>query len=97
VIQALISRSDRRLAPVIAAARGNHASLGGWKRAYRAVLNGEGIDPAAAALGLPPPPPWEEVVHGNWGEHQVLPWHHLQGPLPQATLWKHRSEAGLSA
>ena len=97
VIQALISRSDRRLAPVIAAARGDHASLGGWKRAYRAVLNGEGIDPAAAALGLPPPPPWGEVVHGNWGENQVLPWQHLEGPLPQATLWKHRSEAGLSA
>ncbi len=97
VIQALISRSDRRLAPVIAAARGDHASLGGWKRAYRAVLNGEGIDPAAAALGLPPPPPWGEVVHGNWGENQVLPWQHLEGPLPQATLWKHRSEAGLCA
>ena len=35
VIQALISRSDRRLAPVIAAARGQLSSLGGWKRAYR--------------------------------------------------------------
>jgi radical SAM superfamily enzyme YgiQ (UPF0313 family) len=96
VIQALISRSDRRLAPVIAAARGDHGSLGGWKRAYRAVVNGEAIDPAAQVLGLPPPPPWEEVVQATWEAERVLPWQHLEGPLPVATLWKHRSEAGLS-
>lgn len=32
VIQALLSRSDRRLAPVIAAARGKHESLGAGSR-----------------------------------------------------------------
>jgi phosphate transport system permease protein len=87
---------ERGLAPVIAAARGDHGSLGGWKRAYRAVVNGEAIDPAAQVLGLPPPPPWEEVVQATWEAERVLPWQHLEGPLPVATLWKHRSEAGLS-
>ena len=91
VIQALISRSDRRLAPVIAAARGQHDSLGGWKKAYRAVLAGDAplIDPAQSVL----PPPWEQVVHGNWSEQRVLPWKHLEGPLPKGTLQRHRAEA----
>jgi hypothetical protein len=78
VIQALLSRSDRRLAPVIAAARGSHESLGGWKKAYR-----EGVDL----------PAWEEVVHGSWEPSRVLPWEHLEGPLPKSTLAKHQSEA----
>ncbi|MEB3172294.1 MAG: radical SAM protein, partial [Cyanobacteriota bacterium] len=96
VIQALLSRSDRRLAPVIAAARGQHESLGGWKRAYKAVLNGEGpeVSPGASRLwGRQPPPPWQEVIHANWRDQRVLPWQHLQGPLPPATLAKHRREA----
>ena len=96
VIQALLSRSDRRLAPVIAAARGQHESLGGWKRAYKAVLKGE-----AASLSTQVsrfwqaqlPPPWEEVIHSCWSSERVLPWQHLQGPLPPATLAKHRGEA----
>jgi radical SAM superfamily enzyme YgiQ (UPF0313 family) len=92
VIQALLSRSDRRLAPVIAAARGQNESLGGWKRAYRAVLAGEVERPAA----MPPPPPWEEVVHATWSAERVLPWDHLRGPLSKAVLGDHarRSLAG---
>ena len=68
VIQALLSRSDRRLAPVIAAARGSHESLGGWKRAYRAALardtsESSGSDtPQTTTTLLPNPPPWEQVV-----------------------------------
>ena len=87
VIQALLARSDRRLAPVIALARGRHESLGGWKQAYRAVLNGAGAD--AGGQTLPPPPPWEEVVHTSWSEARPLPWQHLKGPLDSATLWRH--------
>jgi radical SAM superfamily enzyme YgiQ (UPF0313 family) len=78
VIQALLSRSDRRLAPVIAAARGSHESLGGWKQAYR----------AAADL-----PPWDAVIHARWDPEHALPWDHLEGPLPTATLARHRQEA----
>ncbi|MFN5118097.1 MAG: B12-binding domain-containing radical SAM protein [Cyanobacteriota bacterium] len=95
VIQALLSRSDRRLAPVIAAARGQHESLGGWKKAYRSIRSGEGIPEQAPPL--PPPPAWEEVVHAVWDPEAVLPWEHLEGPLPKATLARHRSEAYAAA
>jgi radical SAM superfamily enzyme YgiQ (UPF0313 family) len=82
VIQALLSRGDRRLAPVIAAVRGRQESLGGWKEAYRDARAGE-----------QPPPPWEEVIHAVWADRRVLPWDHLEGPLPKATLQRHRLEA----
>jgi hypothetical protein len=85
VIQALLSRSDRRLAPVIAAARGKHESLGGWKQAYRAVRE--------QTSGPESPPAWEEVIHATWSPERVLPWTHLEGPLPAATLTKHWLEA----
>jgi radical SAM superfamily enzyme YgiQ (UPF0313 family) len=94
VIQALISRGDRRLAPVIAAVRGSQESLGGWKRAYRAVRDGEAGDLGEGApADLPPPPPWEEVIHATWQEDRPLPWDHLAGPLPRDTLARHRREA----
>lgn len=95
VIQALISRSDRRLAPVIAAARGRHESLGGWKQAYRAVLAGkhDTAPSRSADTQLPPPPPWEEVIHATWSPERVLPWQHLEGPLPPSTLLRHAQVA----
>lgn len=93
VIQALLSRSDRRLAPVIAAARGDHASLGGWKKAYRAVVEADTGGTPAGVSPLPVPPPWQEVVHGDWSSERVLPWEHLDGPLPKATLVAHRQQA----
>jgi radical SAM superfamily enzyme YgiQ (UPF0313 family) len=83
VIQALLSRSDRRLAPVIAAARGNHDSLGGWKQAYRAVR-----EQAGANL-----PSWDDVIHTSWNSERVLPWEHLEGPLPKTTLHNHAVQA----
>jgi radical SAM superfamily enzyme YgiQ (UPF0313 family) len=85
VIQALLSRSDRRLAPVIAAARGRHDSLGGWKQAYRGVRE--------QTSGPETPPPWEEVIHASWSPGRVLPWEHLEGPLPKATLAQHQAGA----
>jgi hypothetical protein len=36
------------------------------------------------------------VVHGRWGEHTVLPWQHLKGPLEHTTLWRHRNGAGMA-
>ena len=96
VIQALFSRSDRRLAPVIAAARGRHESLGGWKTAYRQVREGDGPVHTAAVSrtwDTQLPPPWESVIHDSWSSDRVLPWVHLQGPLPVATLLKHRLES----
>ena len=96
MIQALFSRSDRRLAPVIAAARGRHESLGGWKAAYRQVCGGEGPSwpaPVSRLWDSQLPPPWESVIHDRWQTDRVLPWAHLQGPLPLATLVKHRLES----
>lgn len=87
VIQALLSRSDRRLAPVIAAVRGSQESLGGWKQAYRAVRE------AGSGSSVPPPPAWAEVVQDVWDPQRVLPWEHLEGPLPRTTLARHRAEA----
>jgi radical SAM superfamily enzyme YgiQ (UPF0313 family) len=92
VIQALLSRGDRRLAPLIAAVRGEPASLGSWKRAYREA-GGSSAGLPAAAGSLPPPPPWQALVHGHWSPEAVLPWQHLHGPLPVATLRAHRQEA----
>jgi hypothetical protein len=89
VIQALLSRSDRRLAPVIAAARGSHDSLGGWKKAYRAVLEQAGSSGVSALRDTPPPPPWEEVIHASWDSKRVLPWGHLEGPLKPEVLAGH--------
>jgi hypothetical protein len=86
VIQALISRSDRRLAPVIVRVRGSQETLGGWKQAYRSVREGE---PGP----MPPPPPWEEVVHSTWHGQRCLPWDHLEGPLSRETLLRQRQEA----
>jgi radical SAM superfamily enzyme YgiQ (UPF0313 family) len=93
-VQALLSRGDRRLAPVIAAVRDRRGSLGGWKQAHRAVREDtSGEFSAAAPPDLPPPPPWQEVVHQRWPAEMVLPWGHLQGPLPAATLLRHGSSA----
>jgi hypothetical protein len=90
VVQALLSRGDRRLAEVILAVRGRQNSLGGWKQAYRAVRGGETERPAAALReGLPPPAPWEEVVHQAWEPELVLPWTHLEGALSARVLAGH--------
>ena len=48
VIQALLSRGDRRLALVIAAVRGRHESLGGWKAAYRELTSNGTVQPMEA-------------------------------------------------
>ena len=96
VIQALFSRSDRRLAPVIAAARGRHDTLGGWKTAYRQVREGDGPpwpQRVSRSWDSQSPPAWESVIHATWSTDQVLPWAHLQGPLPEATLQRHRLES----
>jgi hypothetical protein len=34
-------------------------------------------------------PPLEYYVHDDWHSNQPLPWDHLLGPLPKATLQKH--------
>ncbi|GAB4546714.1 MAG: radical SAM protein [Pleurocapsa sp.] len=77
VIQALISRGDRRLAKLLELTREYGDSVGSYKRAFK-QLRGQ-------------IPELDYYVHHNWQQDTILPWHHLHGPLPQATLIKHSS------
>ncbi|AFY78633.1 Fe-S oxidoreductase [Pleurocapsa sp. PCC 7327] len=79
VIQALISRGDRRLFQVLELTRQYGDSLGSYKRAFK-QLKGR-------------LPNLDYYVHSDWATDQILPWHHLEGPLPQSTLIKHLHEA----
>ncbi|MEM6449159.1 MAG: radical SAM protein [Cyanobacteria bacterium P01_D01_bin.105] len=79
VIQALIARGDRRLAPLLELTRSYGDTLGSYKRAFK-TLKGQ-------------LPALDFYVHQEWPIDQVLPWHHLEGPLPTATLIKHLSDA----
>uniref|UniRef100_UPI0030DD662A B12-binding domain-containing radical SAM protein n=1 Tax=Oculatella sp. LEGE 06141 TaxID=1828648 RepID=UPI0030DD662A len=79
VIQALISRGDRRLSHLLELARHYGDSLGSYRRAFK-ELRGQ-------------LPELEYYVHETWSTDQVLPWSHLKGPLPQATLIKHLESA----
>ena len=93
MIQTLISRSDRRLAPVIEAVRGSHNSLGAWKKTYKEALYGEINNKENHSKNLAPLPNWEEIIFNNWSTSQVLPWNHLEGPLTQERLIQHRLQS----
>jgi radical SAM superfamily enzyme YgiQ (UPF0313 family) len=75
VIQALISRGDRRLSHLLERTRHYGDTLGSYRRAFK-ELRGQ-----LPELGF--------YVHEEWDRDRVLPWSHLQGPLPAATLLKH--------
>ncbi|MBW4481459.1 MAG: B12-binding domain-containing radical SAM protein [Tildeniella torsiva UHER 1998/13D] len=83
VIQALISRGDRRLAPLLERVRHYGDSLGSYRRAFK-DFQGQ-------------IPPLDYYVHEDWDLDQPLPWDHLLGPLPKATLQKHFDSAGVEA
>ncbi|MFN5592134.1 MAG: radical SAM protein [Aphanizomenon flos-aquae DEX188] len=79
IIQALLSRGDRRLSRLLELTRDFGDSLGSYKRAFK-QLKGQ-------------IPDLDFYVYSNWSTEQILPWNHLQGPLPQSTLIKHLAEA----
>lgn len=79
VIQALISRGDRRLSHLLETVRHYGDTLGSYRRAFKELRG---------TL-----PELEFYVHANWSTEQHLPWNHIQGPLPQATLIKHLHSA----
>ncbi|MBD1898748.1 MULTISPECIES: radical SAM protein [Cyanophyceae] len=78
-IQALISRGDRRLSHLLELTRHYGDSLGSYRRAFK-ELRGQ-------------LPDLDSYIHASWSLDQVLPWNHLQGPLPVATLQKHLADA----
>jgi radical SAM superfamily enzyme YgiQ (UPF0313 family) len=79
VIQTLLSRGDRRLSQFLELTRHYGDSLGSYRRAFK-ELRGK-------------LPNLDFYVYAQWQPEQVLPWSHLQGPLPQATLLKHLASA----
>ncbi|MFO0172163.1 MAG: B12-binding domain-containing radical SAM protein [Aphanizomenon sp.] len=79
IIQALLSRGDRRLSQLLELTRDFGDSLVSYKRAFK-QLKGQ-------------IPDLDFYVYSNWSTEQILPWNHLQGPLPQSTLIKHLAEA----
>jgi radical SAM superfamily enzyme YgiQ (UPF0313 family) len=79
VIQTLLSRGDRRLSQLLELTRHYGDSLGSYRRAFK-ELRGK-------------LPNLDYYVYTNWQLEQTLPWSHLQGPLPQATLLKHLASA----
>ncbi len=79
VIQALISRGDRRITPVLELTREYGDSLGSYKRAFK-ELRGQ-------------VPPLEYYVHHDWPLDAVLPWSHLQGSLSAATILQHHESS----
>lgn len=79
VIQALLSRGDRRLSHLLERTRHYGDSLGSYRRAFKELRH--------QLPGL------DFYVHAYWTEAQPLPWGHLQGPLPQSTLLKHQATA----
>ncbi|MGF1536558.1 MAG: B12-binding domain-containing radical SAM protein [Elainellaceae cyanobacterium] len=79
VIQALISRGDRRISHLLERVRHYGDSLGSYRRGFK-DLKGK-------------LPPLDFYVHADWPTDAPLPWDHLQGPLPTETLIKHQREA----
>lgn len=79
VIQALISRGDRRVSRLLNLARQYGDSVGSYRRAFKDLRG--------------PLPPLDFYVFETWSTTQTLPWSHLQGPLPQLTLEKHSQPA----
>jgi radical SAM superfamily enzyme YgiQ (UPF0313 family) len=79
VIQALISRGDRRLSHLLELVRHYGDSLGSYRRAFKELR--EQL------------PDLEFYVYTHWATDQILPWHHLHGPLPPTTLLKHLENA----
>ncbi|MBW4454339.1 MAG: B12-binding domain-containing radical SAM protein [Nostoc indistinguendum CM1-VF10] len=79
IIQALLSRGDRRVSQLLQLTRDFGDSLGSYKRAFK-QLKGQ-------------IPDLDFYVHAEWSTDQILPWSHLQGPLPQSTLLKHLADA----
>eukprot|EP00168_Porphyra_purpurea_P015989 TRINITY_DN5067_c0_g1_i1.p2 TRINITY_DN5067_c0_g1~~TRINITY_DN5067_c0_g1_i1.p2 ORF type:complete len:136 (-),score=47.66 TRINITY_DN5067_c0_g1_i1:338-745(-) len=79
VVQALLSRGDRRVADVLELVRAYGDSLGSFKRAFKELK------------GRLPPLEW--YAHADWGVGEVLPWGHLTTAVSEEAIVRHRDEA----
>jgi radical SAM superfamily enzyme YgiQ (UPF0313 family) len=78
-IQALLSRGDRRLTPLLLDVSDNPNNLGAWKRALRRLP--ENI------------PPSDFYIHRNIPYEEHLPWRHLMDDAKSGMLSKHSKTA----
>ena len=88
IIQTLISRSDRRLAQVIASVSKTDNTIGDWKRAYKEIQESKFNSTVNERL-----PNWNEVIHNEWDTNKILPWMHLEAPLSKEQLIQHREKS----
>lgn len=79
VIQALISRGDRRLSSLLELTRHYGDTVGSYKRAFK-QLRGQ-------------LPEMDYYVHTDWSTDTILPWSHIQTNLPTTTLIKHLEQS----
>ncbi len=86
IIQSLLSRSDRRLAPIIAIIKDQQNTLGTWKKVYKEVRSQGHFK--IGNQDLPMPPAWEDIVHETWDSSRIMPWTHIEGPLKYERLVK---------
>lgn len=78
--QALLSRGDRRLGPLLELVREYGDSRGSFRRAFKELKGSL--------------PPMDYYVHEKHAPGEtVLPWAHLEMSLPEKTLVKHAAEA----
>ncbi|MCS6781653.1 MAG: radical SAM protein [Gloeomargarita sp. SKYBB_i_bin120] len=75
LVQALLSRGDRRLGPLLLLTREYGVSLGGIRRAFKALQDQL--------------PPLDFYVHQDWPPDAPLPWQHLTGTVTLAMLHQH--------
>jgi len=80
VIQALISRGDRRLSHLLEQVWQYGGSAGSYRRAFK-QLQGQ-------------LPTLNYYAHDPWSPEQPLPWQHIQGPLATTTLHQHLVQSG---
>lgn len=78
-IQALLSRADRRLTPLLLQVAEKSSSIGAWKNALRNMPDGC--------------PQFDYFVHRNIPEEETLPWRHLMEDSRAAMLEKHNQTA----
>jgi len=82
-IQALISRGDRRLHPILKAVEENSGNLGAWKKAIKeAVAQGSGM-----------PQMRDYYIFRDIPKDEILPWSHLQDEEKTLYLGKHNDAA----
>lgn len=82
-IQGLISRGDRRLAPLMREIAKTQGSVGDWKRALRNLPDG------APALQF--------FAFRDIEVDEILPWQHISPPQKEGTLLRHSDQAKLLA